>query len=154
MVKLYIPKYEDLWFREMFLKDSDTMSYNNAWGGVVDFKKEDWEDWYDFWIRNEDRDHKYRYLVNENNIFVGEVAYHFDKGYQSHMADVIIYSKYRKRGYGKEGLKLLLDLAKESNIKVMCDDIAKDNSAIEMFLKFGFSIEYEADQIIMLKKEL
>ena len=36
----------------------------------------------------------------------------------------------------------------------MCDDIAKDNSAIEMFLKFGFSIEYEADQIIMLKKEL
>ena len=28
MLKLYIPKYEDLWFRKMFLADEATMLYN------------------------------------------------------------------------------------------------------------------------------
>lgn len=37
MIDLYIPQYEDLWFRKMFLSDEATMSYNHAWGGTIDF---------------------------------------------------------------------------------------------------------------------
>lgn len=32
MLKLYIPKLEDLWFREQLMSDKETMSYNEAWG--------------------------------------------------------------------------------------------------------------------------
>ena len=52
MLKLYIPQYEDLWFRKMFLADEDTMSYNRQWGGTIDFPEECWGGWYDFWILN------------------------------------------------------------------------------------------------------
>lgn len=26
MIKLYVPKYEDLWFRQMFMADEETMA--------------------------------------------------------------------------------------------------------------------------------
>ncbi len=42
MVALYIPTLEDLWFRQKFLSDSETMSYNHAWGGTIDFPEEKW----------------------------------------------------------------------------------------------------------------
>ncbi len=32
MISLYKPKLEDLWFRQMFMADEETMSYNNNWG--------------------------------------------------------------------------------------------------------------------------
>lgn len=43
MVKIYSPKYEDLWFREKLLSDPDTMTYNNAWGGTIDFPESKWQ---------------------------------------------------------------------------------------------------------------
>lgn len=42
MVRIYIPKCEDLWFREKLLSDPDTMSYNKAWGGTIDFPEPKW----------------------------------------------------------------------------------------------------------------
>ena len=48
MIKLYIPRLEDLWFRQMFMADEATMSYNHHWGGTIPFPKEDWEEWYDY----------------------------------------------------------------------------------------------------------
>ena len=52
MIKFYIPKKEDLWFRQMFMADEETMSYNHDWGGTIPFPKERWNDWYDRWITN------------------------------------------------------------------------------------------------------
>ena len=37
MITCYIPKIEDLWFKETMLADPDTMSYNRAWGGTISF---------------------------------------------------------------------------------------------------------------------
>lgn len=37
-LKLYIPQYQDLWYRQKLLNDPDTMSYNkgyNEGGGIV-----------------------------------------------------------------------------------------------------------------------
>ena len=52
MLELITPTLEDLWFRESLMADEETMSYNHAWGGTIPFPKEDWADWYDYWIVN------------------------------------------------------------------------------------------------------
>ncbi len=154
MIKLYIPQYEDLWFREMFLADEETMSYNHAWGGTIDWPEKYWKNWYQEWIVDTENIRFYRYLVNENNDFVGEIAYHLDKAEDKYIADVIVYSKYRGKGYGREGLQLLCEAAKSNGLVTLYDDIAIDNTAIKLFVECDFFEEYRTEEIIMLKKEL
>ena len=153
-VRLYIPKLEELWFREKFMSDPDTMSYNHAWGGTIPFPRERWERWYDEWVAADDGKHFYRYLKNAEGEFVGEVAYHMDDKSNLCMADIIVASKFRGRGYGREGLLLLCGLAKENGVACMYDDIAADNPAIKLFVECGFAEEYRTGEIIMLKKQL
>ena len=152
----FTPKIEDLWFREMLLGDPETMSYNSAWGGTIPFPKEKQNDWYDFWIINHDgNDRFYRYLLEENsNEFVGEIAYHLDKQKGIYLANIIILAKYRGKGYGKRGLSLLLQAAKENGCLEIYDAIAADNSSIKMFLNMGFVIEYTSKDIVMVRKVL
>ena len=154
MISLYEPKYDELWFRKMILADEETMSYNNAWGGTISFPKEKWRDWYDYWIINHDNKRYYRYLKDEDNQFIGETAYHFDEGIQGYIANVIIYTPYRRKGYGKQALNLLCDAAKSNGINTLYDDIAIDNPAIKLFLDNGFIEEYKTKEKIILKKEL
>lgn len=152
---LYTPKKEDLWFRKMFMADEETMSYNHNWGGTIPFPEEDWPTWYDYWIVNPEGKRFYRYLQDEiSGEFVGEIAYHYDVDEQKYIADVIVHAKYRGEGFGKQGLLLLCEAAKEHGIEVLYDNIAVDNPAIKLFLKVGFNEEYRTDEIIMLKKEL
>ena len=155
MIKLYIPKYEDLWFRKMFMADEETMSYNHAWGGTIPFPEQEWNEWYDYWVLNSEGKRFYRYVVNEsNNEFLGEVAYHFDDKRKITVADVIIYAKYRGNGYGAEALQLLCDAARENGVEFLYDDIAIDNPAISLFLNSGFAEAYRTSEYIMLKKDL
>ena len=154
MIKLYEPKLEDLCFRQKMLADPETMSYNHAWGGTIDWPKEAWGDWYEHWLLKPGGKRFYRYLQNEDGEFVGEIAYHFDKERKIHVADVIIFAPFRHQGYGESGLRMLCEAAKENGVKVLYDDIAIDNSAIALFLKLGFAEEYRTDEIIMLKKIL
>ena len=155
MLKLYIPKYEDLLFRQKLISDPKTMSYNKKWGGTIDFPKEAWRDWFDWWLVNHENKRFYRYLQEtETNGFVGEIAYHYDEERVVYIADVIVLAEYRRKGYGKEGLRLLCDAAKENGVKILYDDIAADNPAIALFLKLGFSEEYRTEDYIMLKKSL
>ena len=154
MLSLYEPKYDDLWFRQMMLADEETMSYNNAWGGTISFPKEKWRDWYDYWIINYDNKRYYRYLKDEDNQFIGEIAYHFDEDIQGCIANVIIYAPYRRKGYGKKALHLLCDEAKNNGITTLYDDIAIDNPAIILFLDNGFIEEYRTKEKVILKKEL
>ena len=155
MIKLYSPKLDDLWFRQMFMADDETMSYNHNWGGTIPFPEENWGDWYECWVVNPKGKRFYRYLQDETNEeFVGEVAYYYDKERKIHIADVIVYAKYRGKGFGEQGLLLLCDVAKSYGVEILYDDIAIDNPAIKLFLKVGFCEEYRTDEIIMLKKEL
>lgn len=154
MLSLYEPKYDDLWFRQMLLDDEETMSYNHAWGGTISFPKEKWQDWYNSWIIKHDNERYYRYLKNEDGQFVGEIAYHFDEEIKGDIANVIIYSPYRRKGYGKQALELLCSVAKKNGIATIYDDIAIDNSAIQLFLDNGFIEVYRTKEKIILKKEL
>ena len=154
MLALYEPKYEDLWFRQMMLADEDTMSFNHAWGGTISWPEDKWSSWYDYWIACCEDKRYYRYLKNKDGQFVGEIAYHYDAEVQGMMVNVIIYSKYRKKGYGSEALTLLCSIAKNNGVSVLYDDIAIDNPAITLFLKHGFVKEDRTEERIILKKEL
>ena len=79
MLTLVKPNIDDLWFREKLMADEDTMSYNAKWGGTIPFPKEEWESWYDAWVKNPDNRRYYRYLMNSDNEYVGEIAYHYDR---------------------------------------------------------------------------
>ena len=155
MIELYKPEPKDLWFRKKFLADEDTMSYNEAWGGTIPFPESTWADWYDRWLVHHDHKRFYRYLRDpETQNFVGEIACHYDEERKIWLADVIVASAYRGKGYGSEGLQLLCEAAKENGVDVLRDNIAIDNPAAHLFLKAGFTEEYRTDEIIMLKKDL
>lgn len=155
MIQLYTPTFDDLWFRQKLLNDAKTMSYNNAYGGVIDFSNDKWENWFDFWIKNPEEKRFYRYLIEtETNKFVGETAYHYNEEKGIFIVDIVVSDEHRGKGYGNAGLQLLCKAAKDSGIKELYDDIAADNPAVNLFLKNGFYEEYRTDKIIMLKKEL
>lgn len=153
MLKAITPALEDMWFRESLMADEETMAYNHAWGGTIPFPKEDWAEWYDYWVINHEGKRYYRYLKDENG-FVGEVAYHYDSEYDGYVANIIIHSKYRGQGYGAQGLTLLCEAAKAAGITELYDDIAIDNTAIKLFLKQGFYECCRTEEIILLKNEL
>ena len=153
MLEAVIPTFADMWFRESLMADEETMSYNHAWGGTIPFPKEKWQNWYDYWIINHENRRYYRYLKAENR-FVGEVAYHYDPEYDGYVTNVIIFSAFRGKGYGAQGLELLCAAAKENGINALYDDIAIDNTAVRLFLKQGFYEVYRTDEIIVLKKDL
>lgn len=152
MLETTVPALEDLWFRQKLLADEDTMSYNHAWGGAIPFPQEEWRDWYDHWVVHHDNRRYYRYLKNGNDGFVGEIAYHYDPEYDGYVADVIVFSGFRGKGYGRRGLEILCAAAKENGIAALYDDMAVDNPAIGLFLKCGFSEEYRTEDKIILKK--
>ena len=154
MLEVIRPELYEMSFREYLMADEMTMSYNAKWGGTIPFPREEWEDWYDAWIRKPDNKRYYRYLKNEEDEFVGEIAYHYDSQRDIYICDVIILAKFRNRGYGTEGLKLLCDAAKDNGISVLHDDIAADNPSYKLFLKNGFEIEYQNDEALMVKKSL
>ena len=154
MLTIYKPQFEDLWFRRMMLEDEETMSYNHAWGGTIPWPKEEWGDWYDRWVANPKDGRLYRYVKNSSGDFVGEIAYHYDADMQGFTANVIIFSKYRGRGYGGQALELLCAEARSKGITVLYDDMAIDNPAAALFLRHGFKEEARTAEKIILKKAL
>ena len=155
MLKVVKPELEDLWFRESMMADTETMSYNDAWGGTIPFPKEDWEEWYTLWVRNSGQERYYRYLKDDaNKVFVGEISYHFDKLRNIYICDVIIKAEFRKQGFGTQGIQLLCEAAKANGVEALYDNIAADNSSAHLFLKNGFSIEFQNDEILMVKTVL
>lgn len=155
MLKVVKPELEDLWFRESMMADIKTMSYNDAWGGTIPFPKEDWEEWYTLWVRNSGQERYYRYLKdNANKVFVGEISYHFDKLCNIYICDVIIKAEFRKQGFGTQGIQLLCEAAKANGVEALYDNIAADNPSAHLFLKNGFSIEFQNDEILMVKTVL
>ena len=153
-INLYKPALRDLWFRQQMLADEQTMSYNRAWGGTIQFPEEAWETWYARWVCDGTGRHFYRYVLNEAGEFVGEVAYHYSEPLGGHVANVIVYAPFRGRGCGSAALDALCAAAKENGIAVLYDDIAVGNPAIGMFLRHGFTEQSRTDDVIILKKEL
>ena len=150
----YTPKREDLWFKQRMMADEETMSYNHAWGGTIPFPHERWAEWHDHWIVDHEGKRFYRYLKDKSGVFVGEIAYHFDEELNGFSADVVIYAKYRARGYGGMALEMLCAAARENGIEVLYDEIAVDNPAAALFRKHGFAEISRTEETVTLAKKL
>ncbi len=157
-VNLYRPGLDELWFKQALLADPDTMSYNRAWGGCVDFPEELWARWHAAWLGpdgEKDGRRFYRYLRERaSGEFVGEVAWHWDAGTERHVADVIVHARWRGHGYGAAGLELLCDAARERGLAELWDGIALDNPSIGLFLRHGFEEVERTDGLVWVRRRL
>lgn len=154
-VILVKPSLSEMSFRQELLSDEKTMSYNHAYGGTIDFPIYKWDKWYNKWIGANDERYLYRYIYsNQFNCFVGETAYHYIEESDRYICDVIVHDKYRNHGFGKAGLNLLCQEAKNHGIIELYDEILLDNSSIHLFMKNGFEIVEQTDTCFVVKKKL
>lgn len=51
-------------------------------------------------------------------------------------------------------LQQLCIAAKDNGISVLHDDLAADNPSYKLFLKNGFDIEYQSEEVVMVKRDL
>ena len=155
MLKAITPKLEELSFRQALLADEETMQYNHQYGGTIEFPEEKWSDWYQRWVDQESGERYFAFLFSEEkNAYIGEIAFYYDESEQAYITNIIVHSKYRGCGYGKEGLMLLCKAAEERGITALCDNIAVDNPSINLFMKLGFHEIWRNQEVVMVKKEL
>jgi diamine N-acetyltransferase len=132
------PKKEDLWYRKSIVEDELTMEFNN---GTVPFPEEKWDDWYARWIGNGNPNFWYAYLVdNDSKEYVGEIAYRKRNDEEDFATlNIIVEHKHRGKGYGKDGLHLLVTNAFKNGFHEVRDFINRDsNISHNAFSSFGF----------------
>lgn len=147
-VFLKVPKIEDLKYRQIWLNDSNTMFYNagydidlkgyNKETGAVSKTDEEMFDWYNKWI-NKEPDRYYAYIISiDESEPIGEVYYYLDG--DIHSMGILIYDKYRGKGYSYFALLELEEVAFERNdINELSDMIPLNRiGAIKTFKKAGF----------------
>ncbi len=113
-LELYIPRPEDGWFHTKMMSDPETMAYNAPWfppDGCIPAPEAEWRRLQESWIgRAPER--FYAFLRRRcDGAFVGDVEYHYDPERNWWEIGVVIYAPERGRGYGRQGLDLLLDRA-------------------------------------------
>ena len=110
-VELYIPKLEDLWFYQKMMSDPETMSYNDPWGGCIDYPDEVLPDWYARWVGQEP-ERFYAYIKRSSDgAWIGDVCFHYTPEKDWWDMGIVIYAPYRGKGYAVPALRLLLDQA-------------------------------------------
>ena len=128
-LRLYIPRREDGWFYVKMLTDPATMAYNAPWfppDGCIPDAAEEWEDLCSDWIgRVPERFYAYLQRVSDG-AFVGDVNYHRN----GQGMGIVICAPERGKGYGKAGLRLLLDRAfRVDGVIALRNDFETDRDA-------------------------
>ena len=137
------------------LADLETMSYNDRWGGTIAFPPERWDAWADRWLNEADGRYAYRYLQDEETgEFLGEAAYHYDRQRDVWLADIVVYAPFRGKGYGRQGLELLMREARKNGLSALYDDMLGDNPALGMFMACGFTEVSRDEGIVTVRTDL
>ena len=113
-LQIYIPAPEDGGFYLTMMSDPATMAYNAPWfppDGCIPDAEEEWKDIQADWIGKEpDRFYAYLQRVSDG-VFVGDVNYHKNPERDWCDMGIVIYAPERGKGYGLQGLLLLLERA-------------------------------------------
>lgn len=162
-LKLYVPQYRDLWYRQQLLNDAATMDYNKGYdldfrgyhkdSGCIDFPQGQWKDWYDWFIDQEPK-RFYAYITRlHDSKFIGEDNVHKSDAAPWHEMGIVLEAKFRGQGYAVEALKLLLEYAFVNlNVDAVHNSFEMNRmAAIRTHLSAGFK-EYnkENDNIELL----
>ncbi|MDE6407139.1 MAG: GNAT family N-acetyltransferase [Anaeroplasmataceae bacterium] len=161
-IELYIPQKEDLWYRQKMMEDPKTMDYNKGYflesenynndTGCILFPKEDWEDWYAYFINNEPKRYYAYILRKEDQTFLGEVCLRKMDKINEYEMGIVIESIHRKNGYSKVALKLLLEIAFEKFHAEAVHNFFEEEraAALHLHLNVGFSILNKKEHIVHL----
>ncbi len=113
-LQLYIPRPEDGWFYVKMLSDPETMAYNAPWfppDGCIPEPESEWLEIQASWIGREP-ERFYAFLQRKSDgAFVGDVNFHHNPERDWWDMGIVIYAPERGKGYGRQGLHLLLDRA-------------------------------------------
>ena len=147
-IYLKVPSINELHYRQKWMKDPKTMSYNAGYDidlkgydkntGTTTKSNEEMIAWYNNWINQEpDKYFAYIYDISISEP-IGEVYYYLDNGI--HSMGIVIQDKYRGKGYSYMTLLELQKVAFEkNNISELSDFIPLDRiGAIKSFKKAGF----------------
>ena len=157
-VELYIPKLEDLWFYQKMMSDPETMSYNDPWGGCIDYPDEVLPDWYENWVGKEP-DRFYAYIKRRSDgAWIGDVNFHYSPEKDWWDMGIVIFAPYRGKGYAVPALKLLLDHAfRDCGISRLHNDFETTRDAAwAIHQKVGFKemgVEDGILQLILTKED-
>ena len=118
-IKLHIPRFDELSYRQKLMSDPATMSYNRGYSldfagyhrdtGCIDFPPQAWPGWYESWIGRES-ERFYAYIAADGR-FAGEVCLHSADGGRTHELGILIEASRRGEGLAKPALRLLIDRA-------------------------------------------
>lgn len=120
-LELYVPKREDLWFRQRMMADPDTMGYNANWDvsydgyhrdtGCIDFPEVQWTSWLEDWT-DQAPERFYAYIRRSGDgAYLGEVNFHHNPERDWYDMGIVLHAPYRGMGYSVPALKLLLEEA-------------------------------------------
>ena len=155
-LQLYIPHPEDGWFYVKMMTDPDTMAYNAPWfppDGCIPAPESEWSELQNSWIGKEP-ERFYAFLQRKcDGIFVGDVNYHYNAKQNRYDMGIVIYAPERGKGYGKKGLRLLLERAfKADGIPLLHNDFETTRGAAYRIHKaVGFRETGTNDGIVRLE---
>ncbi len=138
MLTLHPAALSHMPYRQSLLASPATMAYNAPWfppDGTIPFPEEDWPAWLDKWTHHEP-ERFCGYLADEDGTLVGEVCWH---GYGAGMG-IVIHADHRGKGYGAQGLQLLLQRA-FSHPEIACMENNFESSrdpALRLHKRAGF----------------
>ena len=164
-IYLKVPSIDELHYRQEWMKDPKTMSYNAGYDmdlkgydkekGTITKTDEEMITWYNNWV-NKEPDKYFAYIYDENITEpIGEVYYYLDNGI--HNMGIVIQDKYRGKGYSYNALLELEKVAFEkNNISELSDMIPLDRiGAIKTFKKAGFvHTELEKKELVFGKESI
>lgn len=147
-IYLKVPSIDELYYRQEWMKDSKTMSYNAGFDvdskgydkktGTITKTDKEMVSWYNNWI-NKEPDKYFAYIFDkEIDEPIGEVYYYPDG--DIHSMGILVQDKYRGKGYSYYALLELEKVAFENNdINELSDMVPLDRiGAIKVFKKAGF----------------
>ena len=142
-LSLYIPKPDEFRFYEQMMTDPVTMAYNAPWfppDGCFPNPREDWDNLMAHWIHAVPL-RFYAYLRrNADGAFVGDVNFHYNPDADWWDMGIVIYAPERGKGYGKQGLQLLVEHAFSNGVKVLHNDFETTrDAAYRIHLAAGFT---------------
>lgn len=149
-VYLKVPNIDELHYRQNWMQDHKTMSYNAGYDmdlkgydketGTITKTDEEIVNWYNNWI-NKEPDKYFAYIYDkEIEEPIGEVYYYLENNI--HSMGIVVQDKFRGNGYSYKALLELEKVAFEKNkINELSDFVPKGRiGAIKSFEKAGFII--------------